>query len=288
MAVLVANKVSKSYGSKQALKGVSFKVEPGSIFGFLGPNGAGKTTTIRCLMDFIRPDSGRITVLDKDSAKDSVELKGSIGYLPAGTNLYEHWTAKQHINFMSRLRGVNPDYALAEKLQLELRSKVSDLSTGNRQKLMIALALVGTPRLLVLDEPTKGLDPLLQKQLYDLLKEKRSTGVTVFMSSHNLTEVEHLCDAVAVIKDGQIIVEETLDTIKRKSIHHLNASFRQTVDIQHFSLPGVEVVSSGHHALELKITGDLTPVIKQIGHYELTDLSVERASLEEVFLELYR
>lgn len=288
MAVIEVSKVSKSYGSKRALNGVSFKVEAGSIFGFLGPNGAGKTTTIRCLMDFIRPDSGQIRVLEKDSVKDSVELKRSIGYRPAGTNLYEHWTSKEHLDFVSRLRGIKPDYGLASRLELDLKTKAADLSTGNRQKLMIALAFAGTPMLLVLDEPTKGLDPLLQKELYDLLKDKRNAGVTVFMSSHNLNEVEHLCDAIAVIKNGRTIVEETLDTIRRKSIHHLNASFRQRIDLKRFNLAGVGIVSSNPHSLELKVTGDLTPVIKQISHYELVDLSVERASLEEVFLEMYK
>src|SRR5665213_1808294 len=195
------NKVSKKYGSKPALNDVSFKVSSGTIFGFLGPNGAGKTTTIRCIMNFIAADSGSIKIFDKKVDLNSQELKRDIGYLPSSDSLYRHWKVKDHLIFASKVRDVAVDYELAHNLELDIDAKVENLSTGNKQKIMIALALIGSPKLLILDEPTKGLDPILQNQLYDLLIEHRKNGGTVFMSSHNLPEVEKVCDSVAVIKD---------------------------------------------------------------------------------------
>lgn len=286
-AAISVKNITKQFGSVRALAGVTFQVEKGAIFGFLGPNGAGKTTTIRCLMDFIRPDGGHLSLLGKAAYADSVALKRSIGYLPAGNNLYNRWTVWQHIDFAARLRGLAPDRDMLKRLNLDDHRRVGSLSTGNRQKLMIALALLGQPELLILDEPTKGLDPILQSQLYEILSEHRQRGGTVFMSSHNLPEVEKICDSVAVIKAGRIIVEETLESLRHKSLHHVSVLFRSNVDPRTFRLPGVEILRHAPRALDLKVRGDLTPTMHLIGRQPILDLEVTHASLEELFLEMY-
>lgn len=280
--------VYKHYGKVKALDGVSLSVEQGQIFGFLGPNGAGKTTTIRCLMDFIRPSKGEVKIFGHDSQESSVELKNLIGYLPADAYLYANWTGQQHLRFASSLRGSKPDESLAQKLGLNLATPVKQLSTGNRQKLSIALAMAGQPKLLILDEPTKGLDPILQSQLYELLTQYKRAGGTVFMSSHNLDEVQKVCGSVAVIREGKIVVSETLESIRRKSIHTVSAIFASPIKPEQFKLTNVEVLHSTSHSLTLKVKGDLNTVMKLLTKQKLKDLEVGHASLEEIFLEMYK
>jgi ABC-2 type transport system ATP-binding protein len=280
--------VSKSFGSKRALHNISFAIEQGKVFGFLGPNGAGKTTLIRSLMNFIYPDSGAITIAGLDSRRDSVELKRRIGYLPSDGHLYGAWTGEDHLRFVSDLRGVALSHDTTNLLDVDTKTKVKHLSTGNLQKLGIAVALVGRPDILVLDEPTRGLDPILQNQLYELLADFRAGGGTVFMSSHNLPEVDKLCDSVAVIRDGKIIVEETLESLRHKNIHHVSVTFADKVEPNLFKLSNIEIVSASAQTYNLRVKGDLTPVIHLIARHQLTALEVSHASLEELFLELYR
>ena len=217
-AIKVAN-LQKSYGNIPAVKNVSFDVGQGEIFGFLGPNGAGKTTTIRCLMDFIRPENGSIKILGKDAHRDSVALKSVVGFLPAEVNLYEYWTGWDHINLLLSY-GADRELVnqLIERLGFNPSLQVKKLSTGNKQKLGFILSYIKRPQVLVLDEPTAGLDPLLQNTIYDLLKEFVEDGHTVFMSSHNLPEVEKLCDRVAIIRQGETIEVEQIKSLKKKML----------------------------------------------------------------------
>lgn len=287
-AVIQIKHISKHFGSVTALRGVSLEVPQGSIYGFLGPNGAGKTTTIRCLMDFIRPDSGVIKILGKDAHSNGVELKQSIGYLPASGSLYGNWSGQEHIDFAAKLRRVDPNPSLAKQLDLNLKTKVSLLSTGNRQKLMIVLALLGNPALLLLDEPTKGLDPILQAQFYQILADFKARGGTVFMSSHILPEAEKICDGVTVIKSGKIIAEETMESLRRKSIHRVSAIFKGSVNPKIFQLTSTEIVHSTKDSVELKVKGDINSVVQLVSRCNLLDLEVAHASLEELFLEMYQ
>jgi ABC-2 type transport system ATP-binding protein len=282
------NKVSLKYGNKPALKDVSFKVNSGSIYGFLGPNGAGKTTTIRCLMNFITADSGSIKIYGKKVDENSVDIKRDIGYLASSESLYPHWRVADHLIFASKIRGLDVDYSLSNNLDLDINAKIESLSTGNKQKVMIALAFIGNPKLLVLDEPTRGLDPILQNQLYDLLIEHRKSGGTVFMSSHNLPEVEKVCDSVAVIKDGQIVVEETIESIRAQSIHEISVNFKNIVDKKLFDYTEAEAVSNHGTSFEIKVKGDLNKVLELIHKHPVSDLTIEHASLEEIFLEMYK
>lgn len=280
--------VVKSYGTKRALDSISFGVKKGDIFGFLGPNGAGKTTSIRAMMDFVRPDRGEIKIAGLDSRTDAVKLKSKIGYLPADYYHYLGWTGQDHIRFVAKLRGVEVSSKYVNLLEFNSRTRVKHLSTGNRQKLAIILALIGDPTILILDEPTRGLDPMLQNQIYDILRDFRSGGGTVFMSSHNLSEVEKVCDSIAVIREGKLVVEETLQSLREKSIHHVNVLFGRPVRAKEFEQGTIKVLSSTPRSVSLRVQGDIGPVIHLLGRYHIKDIEVAHASLEELFLELYK
>ena len=288
ISAIEVKKLNKNFGSFTALDQTTFSVPEGGIFGFLGPNGAGKTTAIRCLMNFMHADSGTATILGLDSARDSVDLKRKIGYLPAAEQYYENWTGQQHIEFVARLKGVKAESPLIEQLDFKTHQKVKQLSTGNRQKLGLVMAFLGDPALLILDEPTRGLDPILQNQVYKLLSDHRARGGTVFMSSHNLPEVSKICDSVAVIRAGAIVAEESLDSLRNKSIHHVDVTFDKRIDTKQFQTKGVTIASSENNSLSLRVKGDLNHTLQLVAKQPIKDLEVTHASLEEIFLEIYK
>lgn len=282
-------KLNKSFGKKRALKEVSFNVPAGEIFGFLGPNGAGKTTTIRCIMDFIRGDSGTVTMLGSDAQRDSIRLKSKIGYVPSDHQLNQKWTGADHIAFVASLREASAEMPeIIQRLNFDVSSKVKHLSSGNKQKLSIILALIGDPELLILDEPTQGLDPLFQNEIYEILKSFQEQGKTVFISSHNLAEVQRLCNRVAIIREGKIVAEETLDSLREISTHQVAVRFNKSVSASIFNVPGVTIVSHKPKEVILKVQGELDSTIKLLAQYSVSDLQVEHVSLEEIFMELYQ
>lgn len=210
--VIKVNNLKKYFGKVRAVDGVSFEVKAGEIMGFLGPNGAGKTTTISCMMDFLRPDAGSITILDQDAQQNSTQLKREIGFLPSDVDLYENWTGQEHIKFIEAARGLSSfDEELIDRLSFDPSKKASKLSSGNRQKLGLILALMHKPKVLIMDEPTNGLDPILQQTIYKTLESFADSGAAIFMSSHNLHEVERLCDRVAIIKRGKLMAVEEVN-----------------------------------------------------------------------------
>ncbi len=286
-AAISLSHVSKSFGAKKALDDVSLTIPKGKIFGFLGPNGAGKTTTIRCLMDCMRCDSGTVTILGKDANLEGAELKRDIGFLSSDIQLHTNWSARTHIDFLSSIKGRGRADELAKLFNLDLKPKVKNLSSGNKQKLAIVLAFLGNPKILIMDEPTRGLDPLLQNQLYELLREFAKQGGTVFFSSHNLAEVQQLCDNVAVIRDGKIVADEAMQDIRRMKIHSITAVATKSFDKKMFDTKGIEIVSCSGKTIVLKVRGRIDPAMKVLGKYELTDLDVSHASLEDVFMEFY-
>lgn len=281
--------VAKSFGSHMAVNGVDLQVRTGEIFGFLGPNGAGKTTTIRCLMDFIKPDTGSIQVLGLDAQKDSVTVKKIVGYVPSDHHLVDHWTGRDHINYIMELRGETtlPD-ALIDQLALDIDRRVKQLSGGNKQKLAIILGMLGKPKILVLDEPTQGLDPMFQNAIYAMLKEFRDKGGTVFVSSHNLPEVQRICDRVGIIRDGKVIAEESLESLREKSRHIVRVRFAKPMTKKKLSLTGVTVQGIKGTEAELAVQGSLKPLLKFLGENAVVDLDVSHASLEEIFMEMYQ
>jgi len=278
--------VTKSYGAKKALDDVTLEVAAGQVFGFLGPNGAGKTTTIRSLMDFIRPDRGEILVYDQN-VRGNPALKRDIGFLSADSQLRSDWTVQTHIAYLSGIKGAGRSAELVELLDLDTRKKVGDLSSGNRQKLAIVLAFLGNPKLLVMDEPTRGLDPLLQNELYRLLKEFVVGGGTVFFSSHNLAEVQEVCDSVAVIKAGKIVAAGAMQDILKFSTHIVKARASRAFKSADFKLADVEVVAHDGSSITLKVSGDIDATVKALAAYHLTNLEVAHASLEDTFMEYY-
>lgn len=290
MAVISVRNLKKHFGQTKAVDGISFEVNKGEIVGFLGPNGAGKTTVIRCLMDFLRPDEGNIEILGLDAQKDSEKLKKDIGHLSSESTLYNSWTGQEHINFLEKIRGISKfDEELIDNLKFNPRKKVSALSTGNRRKLGIILALMHQPKLLILDEPTVGLDPLLQNYIYEIFRAQVAKGSTVFMSSHNLAEVEKICDRVIVLKEGKIVTIETMSDLRAKKIYTIYAYFEGDVPKKELANDGAELIKEFSDGLALKVKGDIKPLLTKLSGYKnLKDLEIAHASLEEIFIEFYK
>lgn len=289
MPVIEVKNLQKYFGNTRAVDGISFTVEKGEVFGFLGPNGAGKTTTIRCLMDFIRPTSGLISMLGLDAQKDTVALKKKVGYLSGSVHLYDKWTGQDHIEFVGRLNG-GSDIAeqLIKRFDFNPEVKAKNLSSGNRQKLGIILSFMTRPELLILDEPTNALDPLLQNSVYELLKEVTKNGTTVFMSSHNLSEVDRICHRVGIIRQGKMVATESINSLKSKRMHIIHVSFSDKFDKKEFMTDGIQVVQEFVDGLAFNVKGDINPLIKKISSHTVKDLHIEHAPLEDIFMEFYQ
>ena len=286
----------KSYGSIQAVKGISLQVEQGEIFGFLGPNGAGKTTTIRCMLDVIRPTAGSIRILGLDAQRDKHALHQRIGYLPGDVRLPGDMTGRQIIDYFSRLQGLEPVLLadLVARFDVEMKRPLKGYSKGMRQKIGIMLAFMCDPDVLILDEPTSGLDPLLQRTFNDFLLEEQARGKTIFMSSHIMSDVEKVCQRVAVIRRGELITVEAVETLRQKAGQRVivefgdNASADIKTRIQELEhIPGVSNVTRNNTTYHFNISGTMDSLIKALSQYEVIRLQVEEAPLEEVFLKFY-
>jgi len=288
LAAIKVENLKKYFGNIKAVDGISIEVEKGTLFGFLGPNGAGKTTTIRCMMDFIRPMEGSVTILGKDAHRDSVELKKKIGYLSGNVRLYDNWDGRTHIDFIKRFyAGRDNSASLVSRFGLDTCKKARHLSSGNRQKLSLILTFMTEPEILILDEPTLGLDPLLQNEVYELLYEFAQNGATVFMSSHNLAEVERVCSRVGIIKKGKMVASQSIAALKEKKIYIINARFDQPVNPQEFLDDNTELVKEFADGLLLKVKGDINPAIKKLGNCNLAHVEISQPSLEDIFMEYY-
>lgn len=290
MSVIQINNLKKYYGKTKAVDGISFEIEKGEIFGFLGPNGAGKTTTIRCLLDFVRPTSGRLSVLGYSLADANFhKSRKQLGYLVAGMNLVESWTGRDHISYQEALCGKSKNIdSLIRRFAFNPKVCVKTLSTGNRQKLGLILALMNNPQVLILDEPTAGLDPLLQEEFYKILKELSFKGVTVFMSSHNLAEVEKICTRVAMIKNGKIVNINKISELEGKKIHSVRVTFKQEVkksDLFDKNTVISEEITGGYI---ISVKGSIDVFIKKIAKFQIESISITQANLEEIFLEFYK
>ena len=287
--------LSKRYGEGTlALDRLTLTVEQGEIFGFLGPNGAGKTTTIRLLMDLIRPTGGSATIFGHDCQRDAVAVRQSVGYLPGELSLYKGRTAEDHIELVSDLRPgqIDESYVddLCERLRLDRVTPVGNLSHGNRKKVGLVLALMPKPRLVILDEPTGGLDPLAQRETLDILREARDGGQTVFFSSHYLPEVERICDRVAIVRNGRLVTVESVEKLTTRSLHSVRVEVNGTVDEQALAeVSGVRrvEVSNGGTVATIEASGELDPLIKALAGFHVVSLEAERPSLEDAFLEIY-
>ena len=289
--VIAVKELTKFYGTQRGIIDLNFSVEKGEIFGFLGPNGAGKTTTIRVLLDFMRPSSGTAEIFGLDCADHDVEIKRLIGYLPGELHLYDSLKAKSFLEYMAQFRG-NVDWnfvtRLSARLQADLSGQIKKMSQGNKQKIGLISALMHQPKLLILDEPTNGLDPLIQHEFYHLLEEARKGGTTIFMSSHNLPEVEKICDRVGIIKDGQLVIVETIKSLRQKAIRPLEVHFVKAPEEGAFrKIDGVKNLSVEDGTLRCSVVGSLDSFIKQLAKYEVTNIISQEPNLEEIFLTYY-
>jgi ABC-2 type transport system ATP-binding protein len=288
--VIVIDTLHKSYGKVQAVKGISIHVERGEIFGFLGPNGAGKTTTIRCMLDVIRPTSGTLRVLGLDAQRDTMELHRHIGYLPGDVRLPGDMTGKQVINYFSRLQGLEPVLLndLVARFDAEMKRPLKSYSKGMRQKIGVVLAFMCDPEVLILDEPTSGLDPLLQRTFNEFLLQEQARGKTIFMSSHIMSDVEKVCQRVAVIRRGEIVTIEEVEKLRQKAGQRVTVEFGDAVTADEVArLPGVSMVTSHNHVYHFNISGSMDALIKALSRHEVLRLQAEEAALEEVFLKFY-
>jgi ABC-2 type transport system ATP-binding protein len=290
MKVIEITNLVKHYGNVKAVNGISFSVHEGEIFGYLGPNGAGKTTTIECLMGFINPTSGNISIFGKDASLNSAELKQDIGYLSSDVHLYNNMTGKDHFDLVESIRGKSPILKqLVNDFSFDQKFKVHHLSTGNKQKLGIILSLMSQPKLLVLDEPTRGLDPLLQNIMYEHVLKLRNNGTTVFMSSHNLSEVDRLCDNVGIIKSGKLEAVETLETLKEKRIYDVRVKLEHLPEKNYFVGDGIQNVKElQNNTLLLRVNSNITFILEKLHNLKVIDLEITHASLEDIFMEFYK
>ena len=291
MNVIETEKLTKSYGPHRGIVEVDLSVAQGEVFGFLGPNGAGKTTAIRTLLDLIRPTSGVARVFGIESSADPVAIHRRIGYLPGEFALYDRLTGAQTIRYFANLRGgVGPAYqaALVERFDLDPSRRFREYSKGNKQKVGLVIALQHRPELLILDEPTAGLDPLVQQSFFGALRELIAEGRTAFVSSHILSEVEKSCDRVAIIREGRLVKVDTVEGLRDLAHHQVELRFAGPVPETAFSaLAGVSDVQVDDHVLRLRVSGPITPVVQAAARFELLDFVSREPSLEETFLAQY-
>jgi ABC-2 type transport system ATP-binding protein len=290
-AIIATERLTKTYGVHRGITELDLEVREGEIFGFLGPNGAGKTTTMRVLLDLIRPTAGRATIFGIETTADPVAIHRRVGYLPGEFDLYDRLTGADTIEYFANLRGVvDRAYAaqLVERLDLDPSRRFREYSKGNKQKVGLVVALQHRPDLLILDEPTAGLDPLIQQTFFELLFEARNEGRTVFLSSHVIAEVDRTCDRAAIIREGRLVQVDTVDAIRRLAFHHVELSFAAPVAAAVFeAIDGVSDVKAHDAVVTMRVSGPIGPVIAAASRFELLDVVSREPNLEDVFLSQY-
>jgi ABC-2 type transport system ATP-binding protein len=294
VAAIQTSKLSKDYGLGHGLFDLDLTVTPQEVFGFLGPNGAGKSTTIRCLMGMIRPTNGSAHIFGLDCLRDSVEVKRKVGYMPGDMPQFGSLRGREVVAYLGGLRG-NIDTALirkiAERFDLDLGRRFREYSSGNKKKLGILLAFMHKPDLLILDEPTGGLDPLNQQEFYRLVNETRDAGATIFLSSHILSEVEHVCDRVGIVRSGRLVKVADLDEIHSIRVHRLEIEFAPGTEVPQEairSVAGVEDLVVEDNKVTCAVKGTFDPLLKALSGTTVINLVSHEPSLEEVFLTYYR
>lgn len=298
--VIEISNLSKTYGSGSrqtlALDNLNLTVNQGEIFGYLGPNGAGKSTTIRLLLDLIRPTGGSARILGMDARENSVDIRRRIGFLPAELSLWPGRTGDQIIHYIASVRGdtkgiVKHANGLAEQLILDTSKRVRDYSSGNRRKLGLVLAMMHEPELLILDEPSGGLDPLMQQTFHEMMQGYRDRGKTVFLSSHVLSEVQAICDRAGILRDGDLKAVETMDKLTHVEFRWVDIRFRDVIpDGVKAQLQQSDVISQlnvNGTQVSMRLLGDFDPLLRIISQAYVQELRVEEPSLEDIFLAFY-
>lgn len=294
-AVIKLENVQKYYGRVHALRGLNLTVHRGEVFGFLGPNGAGKTTTIRCMLDFIRPNHGSILVLGVDPQKSPQVVKSQVGYLPGNLTLEGDFTPRKLLKHLRKMRGNQRKWddllELADRMKLPLDQKIETLSQGNRQKVGLLQCFISQVPLMMLDEPTLGLDPLMQQEVLSIIREEADRGTTIFFSSHILPEVQKIANRVGIIRKGALVEIAQTDDLINRALNQATVLFVKKVPEDAFErLPNVRVlrVNDDHHGYTLEVSGEMDGLIKTLAQYPVRDLVIHRPSLEEVFMKYYQ
>lgn len=289
MNVIEVNRLTKYYGKARGIDDVSFQVGEGEIFGFIGPNGAGKSTTIRLLLSLIYPTSGSATIFSKDCIRYGPEIRRDIGYLPSEVFYYDRMRVLDLLKYSASFfpgDHTKRMHELAELMELELNRKIEDLSYGNRKKVGIVQGLLHQPKLLFLDEPTAGLDPLMQRKFFQLVREENARGVTVFFSSHILGEVQRMCNRVAIIKEGKIIEIEDIRTLQRNNYKKVHVAADNLAE-GCFDLPGVSNLEHHNGTVRFFYKGDINAIVHKIGELKVSNVTIEEPTLEEIFMHYY-
>jgi len=289
MSVIEVSHLTKYYGKARGINDLSFHVDEGEIFGFIGPNGAGKSTTIRLLLSLIRPTSGSATIFGKDCFKHGPELRQEIGYLPSEVFYYDRMKVIDLLKYSASFYpkdSIQRMHELAELMELELNRRIEDLSFGNRKKVGIVQGLLHRPKLLFLDEPTAGLDPLMQRKTFQLIREENQRGVTVFFSSHILSEVQRMCNRVAIIKEGRIIEIADIRTLQQNNYKKVRV-VADDLDAAYFDIPGVTNLEHHNGTVRFFYKGDINAVLHKVNEIIVADVSIEEPTLEEIFMHYY-
>ena len=289
---IVLNELTKHYGKHRGINNLSFSVNQGEFFGFIGPNGAGKSTTIRTLMGLIRPTGGSASIFDLDCHSKASVIARDVGYLPSENSYYENMKVRELLQYTADLYGMDCKTKmkeLADRLNLDLSRKIADLSLGNKKKVGIVSAIMTSPKLIIMDEPTSGLDPLIQQAFYDILKEENSRGATVFFSSHVLSEVQKLCDRVAILKEGQLIGIQSIKELRESGYKKVSLSAKEAIPRDFFHLSGIAnyAETPDKTSVSFMYNGNITAIIDKIHLLSLDDVLLEEPSLEEIFMHYY-
>ena len=291
MYVIETDKLTKYYGKERGIIDVSLKVEEGEIFGFIGPNGAGKSTTIRTLLSLIHPSSGSAKIFGKDCFKEGHDIRKDIGYLPSEVFYYNNMKVIDLLKYSASF--YNKDCTkrikeIAEVMDLDLSRKIDDLSFGNKKKVGIVQGLLHQPKLIILDEPTGGLDPLMQQKFFDLIREENKQGATIFFSSHILDEVQKMCDRVAIIKDGKIIKTESIESLRHDNYKKIKVVSNKTLDSSIFNIEGVTELKSIEAEANFMYKGNMNKIIEKLSSVDVKNLLVQEPTLEEIFMYYYK
>lgn len=282
--------LTKNYGTTRGIFEVSFEVYAGEVMGFLGPNGAGKTTAIRTLLGLIKATSGKATILGQNALVPNVELRRKIGYLPGIAATYDRYTALGYLDFIARMRGLELEgeiRTLARRLDLDINERIQDLSKGNRQKVSVIQAFMHSPDVLFLDEPTSGLDPLVQREFEKILDEARDRGAAIVLSSHVLSEVEHLADRIAIIDRGEIVIVDEISTLKAKARRRIDLFFDSKISTSDFQkVPNIKEIEVQDGSLHCVVTGSEFELLKRAVELGVNEVRTQESSLEEIFLDL--
>lgn len=278
--------LTKYYGGKRGIIDVSLSVEKGDFFGFIGPNGAGKSTTIRTLLGLISPTSGSACVLGKDIVKEKTDILASVGYMPSEVSLYGGMRVRDILSLSAKLRGIDCSAEakkLCERLELDMSRRVNELSFGNRKKVSIVCALQHFPELYILDEPTSGLDPLMQREFYNILKERNEKGATVFLSSHVLSEVARYCRSAAIIRDGKLLVSDKVERLGHTGVKRVALRTPEHLP----KIEGIKDVKKENDSFSFLFSGDIKLLISELGKLSIEDINISDPDLEEVFMHYY-